>query len=141
MKILILNGPNLNLLGSREPHIYGTVSMEDYNAQLKEEFPDHQLHFFHSNSEGEIIDRLQEADFEALIINPGALTHYSYALADCLQNISQTKVEVHISNIYNRESFRQTSVTAAKCRGVISGFGLEGYRLAILSLENSEKKL
>lgn len=136
MKILILNGPNLNLLGTREPTIYGTISMENYLQTLEENFKEHEISYYQSNIEGEIINRLQENNFEALVINPGAFTHYSYAIADCLKNISQPKVEVHISNIYKREEFRQKSVTAAQTDGVLSGFGMEGYRLAILSLES-----
>ena len=135
MKILIINGPNLNLLGTREPEIYGTVSMADFLENLKEKFPEDEILFFQSNVEGEIINRLQEDDYEALIINPAAYTHYSYAIADCLRNIQKAKIEVHISNIYAREEFRQKSVTAAHCNGVISGFGLDGYRLAVLSLK------
>ncbi len=134
MKILILNGPNLNLLGTREPEIYGNVSMEQYLDDLRKDFQHHEILYYQSNVEGEIINRLQENDFETLIINPGAFTHYSYAIADCLKNISQQKVEVHISNIYKREEFRQKSVTASNADGILSGFGLEGYRLAILSL-------
>ena len=135
MKILIVNGPNLNLLGTREPKIYGTVSMADFLENLKEKFPEDEILFFQSNVEGEIINRLQEYDYEALIINPAAYTHYSYAIADCLRNIQKPKIEVHISNIYAREEFRQKSVTAVHCNGVISGFGLDGYRLAVLSLK------
>ena len=135
MKILIVNGPNLNLLGTREPEIYGTVSMADFLENLKEKFPKDEILFFQSNVEGEIINRLQEDDYEALIINPAAYTHYSYAIADCLRNIQKPKIEVHISNIYAREEFRQKSITAAHCNGVISGFGLDGYRLAVLSLK------
>ena len=135
MKILIVNGPNLNLLGTREPEIYGTVSMADFLENLKEKFPEDEILFFQSNVEGEIINRLQEDDYEALIINPAAYTHYSYAIADCLKNIQKPKIEVHISNIYAREEFRQKSVTAVHCNGVISGFGLDGYRLAVLSLK------
>ena len=134
MKILIVNGPNLNLLGTREPEIYGNVSMDQYLNELREEFSEHEIHYYQSNVEGEIINRLQENDFESLVINPGAFTHYSYAIADCLKNISQPKIEVHISNIYKREEFRQKSVTAANADGILSGFGLKGYRLAILSL-------
>ncbi|OWR13190.1 type II 3-dehydroquinate dehydratase [Chryseobacterium sp. VAUSW3] len=133
MKILIVNGPNLNLLGTREPEIYGTTSMEDELSNLQHKFPDHQITYYQSNVEGEIINRIQEDDFGALVINPGAFTHYSYAIADCLKNISKPKIEVHISNIYKREEFRQKSVTAANTDGVLSGFGLKGYELAILS--------
>lgn len=135
MKILIVNGPNLNLLGTREPEIYGSISMDDYLIELRTAFPQHEIQYYQSNVEGEIINRIQEDDFEALIINPGAFTHYSYAIADCLKNISKPKVEVHISNIYKREEFRQKSVTAANTDAVLSGFGLNGYKLAILSLK------
>lgn len=134
MKILIVNGPNLNLLGTREPEIYGTVSMEQTLSQLAKEFTNHEIEYYQSNHEGKIIDKLQEDDFDALIINPGAFTHYSYAIADCLKNIKKKKIEVHISNIYQREGFRQKSVTAAYTDSIISGFGISGYRLAILSL-------
>ena len=133
MKILIVNGPNLNLLGTREPEIYGSISMDDYLIELRTAFPQHEINDFQSNLEGEIINRLQKNDFDALVINPGAFTHYSYAIADCLQNISKPKIEVHISNIYKREEFRQKSVTAAYTDGVLSGFGLKGYELAIMS--------
>ncbi|CAA7194336.1 type II 3-dehydroquinate dehydratase [Chryseobacterium potabilaquae] len=136
MKVLIVNGPNLNLLGTREPEIYGSISMEDYLAKLQSEFPSYELTYYQSNIEGEIINRLQKDDFDALIINPGAFTHYSYAIADCLKNIQKTKIEVHISNIYKREEFRQKSVTAANTDAVLSGFGMEGYRLAILSIQH-----
>ncbi|KAA0128714.1 3-dehydroquinate dehydratase [Chryseobacterium sp. SN22] len=134
MKILIINGPNLNLLGTREPEIYGTVSMEDYLDTLRSEFSSVELEYYQSNIEGEIINCLQKDEFDALVINPGAYTHYSYAIADCLKNISKPKVEVHISNIYKREEFRQKSVTAANTDAVLSGFGMAGYRLAVLSL-------
>lgn len=135
MKILIINGPNLNLLGTREPEIYGSVSMEAYLENLKIEFRSHELKYYQSNIEGELINRLQEDDFDAIVINPGAFTHYSYAIADCLKNIQKPKVEVHISNIYKREEFRQKSVTAANTDAVLSGFGMDGYRLAIMSLK------
>lgn len=135
MKILIVNGPNLNLLGTREPEIYGSVSMENVLDNLKNEFTNHEIQYYQSNHEGEIIDRLQQDDFEALIINPGAFTHYSYAIADALKNIKTPKIEVHISNIYQREAFRQKSVTAAYTDSVLSGLGTDGYRLAILSLK------
>lgn len=135
MKILILNGPNLNMLGTREPEIYGNVSMESFLQRLQHEFAEHEIIYSQSNIEGELIDRLQRADYEALIINPGAFTHYSYAIADALRNVAVPKMEVHISNLYAREEFRQKSVTAANVGGVITGFGLNGYRLAILSLD------
>lgn len=135
MKILIVNGPNLNLLGTREPEIYGTQSMENYLEKLKASFLNDEILYYQSNIEGELINRLQEDDFEAVIINPGAYTHYSYAIADCLKNINKPKIEVHISNIYQREEFRKKSVTAESCNAVISGFGMKGYELALLSLK------
>lgn len=134
MKILIVNGPNLNLLGTREPQIYGNTTMTDGIEAIQNQFPEHEILYFQSNFEGGIIDRLQEDDFDALILNAGAFTHYSYAIADCLKNISKPKIEVHISNIYKREEFRQKSVTAAYTDALISGFGLKGYHLAIQSL-------
>lgn len=135
MKILIINGPNLNLLGTREPEIYGSVSMEDYLSNLKNEFGSDEISYYQSNIEGELINRLQEDNFDAVVINPGAFTHYSYAISDCLKNINKPKIEVHISNIYKREEFRKKSVTAESCDAVISGFGMKGYRLAIQSLK------
>lgn len=135
MKVLIINGPNLNLLGTREPEIYGNVSMESYLEVLRSEFTSYELKYYQSNIEGDLINRLQEDDFDAVVINPGAYTHYSYAIADCLKNIRKPKVEVHISNIYKREEFRQKSVTAANSDAVLSGFGMAGYRLALLSLK------
>lgn len=134
MDILIINGANLNLLGSREPEIYGEVTMENYLKKLREKYNQHQIQYFQSNVEGEIINRIQKNDYDAIIINPGAYTHYAYAIFDALKNTSIPKIEVHISNIYQREEFRQKSVTAPACDSIISGFGLKGYLLAIESL-------
>ncbi|HAY3536602.1 TPA: type II 3-dehydroquinate dehydratase [Elizabethkingia anophelis] len=134
MKILIVNGPNLNLLGTREPEIYGTTSMENYLQELRQEFVQDDILFYQSNIEGELINKIQEDDFDALVVNFGAFTHYSYALADCLKNIRKPKIEVHISNIYKREEFRQKSVTATYTDAILSGFGMKGYRLALLHL-------
>ena len=134
MKILIINGPNLNLLGTREPEIYGSVSMEDYLLELTTEFLNQEILYYQSNIEGELINRFQKDDFDAVVINPGAFTHYSYAIADCLKNIQIPKIEIHISNIYKREEFRKKSVTAESCDAVISGFGMKGYKLALQSL-------
>ena len=134
MKTLIINGPNLNLLGTREPEIYGNTSMQDVLEQLKTQFSEHELMYYQSNYEGGIIDRIQNEDYDALVINPGAFTHYSFAIADALKNVKKRKIEVHISNIYQREEFRQKSVTAAYTNAVLSGFGIDGYRLAVLSL-------
>ena len=134
MKILIVNGPNLKLLGTREPEIYGTTSMEDYLQELRQEFVQDDILYYQSNIEGELINKIQEDDFDALVVNFGAFTHYSYALADCLKNIRKPKIEVHISNIYKREEFRQKSVTATYTDAILSGFGMKGYRLALLHL-------
>ncbi|MDY3401257.1 type II 3-dehydroquinate dehydratase [Riemerella anatipestifer] len=134
MKILIINGANLNLLGTREPEIYGNTSMAEVLANLKEKFVKHRIDYFQSNLEGEIINRIQNEDYDALVINPGAFTHYSYAIADALKNLRKPKVEVHISNIYRREEFRQKSVTAAYTDGILSGFGIKGYQLAVAAV-------
>ena len=134
MKILIINGPNLNLLGTREPEIYGNESMDSVLKNLRTTFSDHEILYYQSNIEGELINRLQEDDFDAVVINPGAFTHYSYAISDCLKNIQKTKVEIHISNIYKREEFRQKSVTANAVDGLISGFGMVGYQIAIYTI-------
>lgn len=131
MKILILNGPNLNLLGTREPEIYGTKTMEEIISEIQEKFSNHEITYFQTNSEGGIIDCIQQSNFDALILNAGAFTHYSYAIADALKNIQKPKIEVHISNIYKREEFRQKSVTAAYTDALLSGFGTLGYEMAI----------
>lgn len=134
MTILIINGPNLNLLGTREPEIYGNKTMDEVLNEIKTAYPSHILLYYQSNIEGEIINRIQDEDYDALIINPGAFTHYSYAIADALKNLKKPKIEVHISHIYQREAFRQKSVTAAYTNGLISGFGTNGYQLAVESL-------
>lgn len=134
MNLLIINGPNLNLLGKREPEIYGSTTMNKVLDDIKASFPEFNIDYFQSNIEGELINRLQEDNYDALIINPGAYTHYAFALADCLKNIKKNKIEVHISNIYTREEYRQKSVTAPYCNGVITGFGVKGYQLAIQSI-------
>ena len=133
MKLIIINGPNLNLLGKREPEIYGHQSSEDYFAQLQQEFPMITLHYFQSNSEGEIIDKLHEVGFSynGIVINAGAYTHTSIAIADAVGAIRTPVIEVHISNIHARESFRHHSYLASKCVGSIIGLGLKGYELAI----------
>lgn len=137
-KILIINGPNLNLLGIREPQVYGRVSMDDYLTALAEDYPSVKLEYFQSNHEGEIIDRLHEAGFDSglngIILNAGAYSHTSLAIADAIRAIERPVVEVHISNIAAREPQRHPSLLTPACRGIISGFGLEGYRLAIESL-------
>lgn len=133
MKVIIINGPNLNLLGVREPKVYGRKSFEVYFEQLQAEFPGITLHYFQSNHEGALIDKIQEVGFSynGIILNGGALTHYSYALADALAAIETPTIEVHISNIHARESFRHTSLTAKNCVGSIAGLGLKGYELAL----------
>lgn len=133
MKLLILNGPNLNLLGKREPLIYGNESVEDLLSLLKAKFPQVDLHYFQSNVEGEIINELQKADgeYDGVILNPAGYTHTSVAIGDAIAAISVPVIEVHISNIYAREEYRHQSITARSCVGVISGFGLDSYRLAV----------
>lgn len=133
MKIIIINGPNLNLLGKREPEIYGTTSFEDYFALLKEKFSDLDLHYFQSNVEGEIIDKLHETGFEfdAIILNAGGYTHTSVAISDAIAGVKTPVMEVHISNIYKREEFRHKSIISKECIGMISGLGLKGYELAV----------
>ena len=133
MHILILNGPNLNLLGKREPEVYGSRSFEDYFAELQLLFPDIQLEYFQSNHEGALIDKLHESGFSAdgIVFNAGAYTHTSIALADAIGAIPAPVIEVHISNVHHRESFRHHSYIAPKCVGSLVGLGLEGYRLAV----------
>ena len=136
MRILIINGPNLNLLGQREPLIYGSESFEDYLQKLKDEFPDANIDHYQSNVEGEIINKLHEAGFsyDGIILNAGGYTHTSVAIGDAVQAIDSPVIEVHISNIYAREEFRHISYISPHARGVISGFGLEVYRLGLLGL-------
>lgn len=139
MNILVINGPNLNRLGHRNPDIYGRLSLEDVNSMLATHNPDTDFEFFQSNHEGEIIDRIQQAYtsdlIDGIIINPGAFAHYSYAIADAIEDCPLPTVEVHISNIFAREQFRALSVTGARARAVISGAGAYGYQLAVLSLK------
>lgn len=132
-KIQIINGPNLNLLGKREPEIYGHKNFQDYFEELQKDYPDIYLHYFQSNHEGSIIDKLQDVGFryDGIILNAGAFTHYSYAIADTLRAISCPVVEVHISDIFAREDFRKVSVTKEHCIDLISGQGLAGYRMAL----------
>lgn len=138
MKILILNGPNLNLLGSREPEVYGNQNFEQYFASLQSKFSQVSLDYFQSNIEGEIIDKLQSAasNFDGIILNAGAYTHTSIAIADTVKAIQTPVVEVHISNTYSREDFRHRSYIAPNANGIIIGFGLKSYELAIQSLLN-----
>lgn len=141
MKILILNGPNLNLLGVREPGIYGAQSFESYLTTLRNTFPDVEMEYFQSNIEGEMIDKMQEVGFsyDGIVLNAGAYTHTSVALHDCIRAITVPVIEVHISNVHTREEFRHHSMISAACRGVICGFGLDSYRLAVSALKEGRK--
>ncbi|MFV0441032.1 MAG: type II 3-dehydroquinate dehydratase [Lachnospirales bacterium] len=137
MKIAIVNGPNLNMLGKRDKEHYGEASYEDLCNNLKETYYDVDLIFFQSNYEGELIDFIQQCDFnnfDGIVINPAALSHYSYALADCVCDVKVPCVEVHISNIFAREDFRKTSLIAPHCIGSITGFGFFSYNLGLLSI-------
>lgn len=144
MKILIINGPNLNLLGRREPEIYGKVSFEDYLEKLRSDNPHHDIVYFQSNSEGAIIDAIHAGGYEqgvdGIILNAGAYTHYSIAIADAVSAVEIPVVEVHISNVYAREEMRHRSVLSGVCRGVIVGFGLDGYALALDALTKNDKR-
>lgn len=136
MKIQIVNGPNLNLLGVREPGIYGSDSFESYLAKLREQYPDVEIEYYQSNVEGELINKIQEVgfSFDGIVLNAGAYTHTSIALHDCIRAIKCPVVEVHISNVHQREDFRHYSFISAACKGVVCGFGLNSYRLAIEGL-------
>ena len=136
MRIQIINGPNINLLGKREPSIYGSVTFEDYLAELRKAYKDIEINYFQSNIEGEMIDCIQQAGFEAdgIILNAGAYTHTSIALQDAIRAVTAPVIEVHISNVHSREDFRHVSTIACACKGVICGFGLNSYRLALEAL-------
>ena len=133
MKIIIINGPNLNLLGERNPKIYGNVSFDDYFQELKNDFSSVNLEYYQSNIEGELINKLQDVGFtyDLIILNAGGYTHTSVSIADCIELITTPVIEVHISNIYAREKFRQKSLLSKFCKASILGLGLEGYRIAI----------
>lgn len=135
MKIQIINGPNLNLLGVREPSIYGNEPIDNYIEKLRKQYPNVQIDYFQSNVEGVLIDKLHEVGFsyDGIILNAAAYTHTSVAIADAIAAIKTPVVEVHISNIYARETFRHVSYSGRNCRGVLTGFGLNGYRLALES--------
>ena len=139
MNIQIINGPNLNLLGKREPEIYGSESFEDYFEHLKKRFPQVQLHYFQSNVEGELINKIHEIGFEfdAILLNAGGYTHTSVAISDAIAGVTTPTLEVHISNIYKREEFRHKSIISKSCIGMISGLGLKGYELGIRYFLNS----
>jgi len=133
VKIQIINGPNLNLLGKREPEVYGSTSFEDYFEELKNQFPEVELYYFQSNVEGELINRIHEVgfSFDAILLNAGGYTHTSVAISDALAAVTTPTIEVHISNIYKREEFRHKSIISQSCIGMISGLGLKAYALGI----------
>ncbi|WP_395046102.1 type II 3-dehydroquinate dehydratase [Flavobacterium sp.] len=135
MKIIIINGPNLNLLGKREPEIYGNQDFETYFEKLKSKYPSVELSYYQSNVEGEIINELQEVgfDYDGIILNAGAYTHTSIAIGDCVKSITTPVVEVHISNTFSRETFRHQSYISPNAKGVVIGFGLKSYDLALES--------
>ena len=134
MKLLIINGANLNLLGKREPALYGSTDFDTFFTALLDEYPAVDLNYYQSNIEGELVEMLQEADeadYDGIILNAGGYTHTSVAIADAVAAINTPVIEVHISNLFARETFRQHSLSAPYCKGVITGFGLDGYRLAV----------
>lgn len=135
MKLIIINGPNLNLLGKREPEIYGNLNFEDFFEQLKQEFPTEELDYYQSNIEGELIDAIQKAgfDYDGIILNAAAYTHTSVGIGDAIKAIETPVIEVHISNTFSREEFRHHSYISPHAKGVILGFGLQSYKLAIES--------
>tara|TARA_B110000444_G_scaffold252293_1_gene281402 strand:- start:457 stop:870 length:414 start_codon:yes stop_codon:yes gene_type:complete len=134
-KIMIINGPNLNLLGKREPETYGNKSFDSYMKELVAEFPEIELTSFQSNVEGEIIDKIQETGFsyDGIVLNAGGYTHTSVSIADAIAAVKTQVIEVHISNVYAREEYRHQSLMAKNCKGVIAGFGLDSYKMAITS--------
>lgn len=136
-KIQIINGPNINLLGKREPSIYGAVSFEDYLIELRNRYPEYQLDYFQSNIEGELINKIHEVgfDYDGIVLNAGAYTHTSIALQDAIRAVTSPTIEVHISNVHKREEFRHHSMISCACLGVICGFGLDSYRLALEALK------
>lgn len=142
MNIQIINGPNINLLGKREPSIYGAVSFEDYLQQLKAKYPEIEIGHYQSNVEGEMINRLHEVGFscDGIILNAGAYTHTSIALQDAIRAITAPVIEVHISNVHAREEFRHKSMISCACKGVICGFGLDSYRLGVEALLTERNK-
>lgn len=141
MRIQIINGPNINMLGKREPSIYGSVTFDDYLSELRKGYADVQLDYFQSNVEGEMIDKIQQVGFDVdgIVMNAGAYTHTSIALQDAIRSVTAPVIEVHISNVHARESFRHVSMIACACKGVICGFGLDSYRLAVEALLAGKK--
>ncbi|MCQ2229918.1 MAG: type II 3-dehydroquinate dehydratase [Bacteroidales bacterium] len=142
MKILVINGPNLNLLGVREPGIYGSRGFEDYLTELKSKFPQVEIDYFQSNHEGSIIDKIHEVGFsiDGIVLNAGAYTHTSLAIADAISAVKTPVIEVHISNVHKREEFRHHSFLSPVCVGVICGFGLDSYRLGVEALIDMNKQ-
>ena len=142
MKIQIINGPNLNLLGKREPELYGGATFEDFLESLKKSFPDFSFSYYQSNIEGEIINKIHETGFsyDGIIINPGGYTHTSVSIADAVSSVKTPVVEVHITNVAAREEFRHKSLVGRYCAGSIIGFGLDGYRLAVEALIEIKRK-
>ncbi len=136
MNIQIINGPNLNLLGTREPGIYGNDSFESFLPKLQAQYPDININYYQSNVEGELINKMQEVGFscDGIILNAGAYTHTSIALQDCIRSLKAPVIEVHISNVHAREEFRHHSMISPVCKGIIAGFGLDSYRLAVEAL-------
>ena len=140
MKVQIINGPNINLLGKREPEIYGSSSFESYLEQLRAKYPKVEIDYFQSNSEGALIDCIQQCGFsvDGIVLNAGAYTHTSIALQDAIRAVTAPVVEVHISNVFSRESYRHVSMISAACKGVIAGFGLQSYDLALQALLSAD---
>lgn len=140
MRIQIINGPNINLLGKREPSIYGAVSFEEYFRKLVSQYPEVEFAYYQSNVEGEMINKIHEIgfSFDGIILNAGAYTHTSIALQDALRAVITPAIEVHISNVHTREEFRHKSMISCACKGVICGFGLDSYRLAVEAFINSK---
>ena len=141
MKIQIINGPNINLLGKREPAIYGSQSFDDYLVELKQAYPQVEFEYFQSNIEGEMINKIHQIgfDYDGIVLNAGAYTHTSIALQDAIRAVTSPVIEVHISNVHAREEFRHRSMISCACLGVIAGFGMDSYRLAIEALINLPK--
>lgn len=139
MKIQIINGPNINLLGKREPSVYGSRPFEDYLVELRRRFPQVEIDYFQSNVEGEMINKIHEVGFgcDGIVLNAGAYTHTSIALQDAIRAVTSPVIEVHISNVHQREEFRHRSMIASACLGVICGFGLDSYRLAVEALQET----
>ena len=142
MKIQIINGPNINLLGKREPGIYGAESFEHYYERLKQRYTDVEFSYYQSNIEGELINKIHEVgfDIDGIVLNSGAYTHTSIALQDAIRAVTSPVIEVHISNVHQREEFRHKSMISCACKGVICGFGLDSYRLAVEALRELKNK-